>query len=150
MAEAQSEPFTLQEYFTPTQRRRLRRFPHLVRQAFALVWRAAPRDLVVIALLQAVTAGALSAQLLLIRSLLSRLVAHGHGTFGGVLPQIVGLTAIGMVQAAAGAVLAVRGRVLGQLVALHATDAVIRTAAGVDLITYDAPGFHDRLQRAQL
>jgi ATP-binding cassette subfamily B protein len=150
MAEATSPQFTVQDYFTPTERRRLRRFPSLVAGAFALVWRAAARELVICVVLQALSAAALAAQLLLIRALLHDLIAGGAGTFGTVLPEIVALTVLTALTAMSGVLLSVRGRILGQLVALDATDGVIRTAAGVELITYDAPGFHDRLQRAQL
>jgi ATP-binding cassette subfamily B protein len=150
VAPPEEEAFTLQEYFTPTERRRLRRFPQLVRLAVGIVWRAAPRELVVCALLQLVVGIALAAQLLVMRTLLAKLIQHGTPTFGSVVPELIGLAAVGMVVAGAGATLAVRQRVLGQLVALYATDGVVRTATGVDLITYDSPGFHDRLQRAQL
>lgn len=144
------EGFTLQEYFTPTKRRRLRHFPGLVRQAVGIVWRAAARDLLICAGLQTVVGFALAGQLLVMRELLAKLIRSGSASFGSLLPELIALAVVGLATAGAGATLAVRQRVLGQLVALYATDGVVRTATGVDLITYDAPGFHDRLQRAQL
>jgi ATP-binding cassette subfamily B protein len=150
MTEAQTERFTLQEYFTPTDRRRLRRFPHLVRISFAIVWQAAKRELLECILIQAATAAGLATQLLLVRSLLSHLVGVRSTSFSSVLPQLIAVSVITLMVGTAGAVLSLRSRLLAQLVALHAIDGVIRTATGVDLITYDSPGFHDRLQRAQL
>lgn len=149
-AQAESEQFTLQEYFTPTERKRLRRFPHLVKVSFGIVLGAARRELLEIVSMQAVSAAGLAVQLLLIRSLLSHLVSRGSVAFSDVLPQLIGLSALTLVIGTMGAVLGLRGRLLAQLVAKHAIDAVVRTSTTVDLITYDAPGFHDRLQRAQL
>ena len=57
-AEDASEPFTLQDYFTPIKRRRLTRFPQLLGVSFGIVWRAARREFVEIVLIQAVSAGA--------------------------------------------------------------------------------------------
>jgi ATP-binding cassette subfamily B protein len=150
MTEARGERFTLQDYFTPQEYRRLRRLPRLLAHAFALVWQAAPRELIVCIGLQLVTAVSLLVQLLLLRNLLHTLLATTAPTFSEMLPRIIALAALSALMAAAATVLTVRNRILGQLVALHATDAVIRTAVGVDLITYESPGFHNRLQRAQL
>ena len=143
------QAFTLQEYFTPT-RRRLSRFPHLVAVSFRIVWRAAKRELIECIALQVLTAAALAGQLLLVRSLLAHLVGSHTAQFGSIVPQLAGITLLTVFTGTAGTVLGLRSRMLSQLVALHATDAIVRTAIAVDLVTYEAPGFHDRLQRAQL
>ena len=148
-AEAPGGEFTLQQYFTPD-KKRLRRFPHLVKVSFALVWAAARRELLEVVLLQAVGAAGTAGQLLLLRALLAHLVGNQPRTFGGLLPPLAGLAAVTAVVGISNAVLGLRSRLLAQLVARKATGAVIQTAISVDLITYDAPGFHDRLQRAQL
>jgi ATP-binding cassette subfamily B protein len=145
----QAETFTLQEYFTPTERKRLRRMPHLVRISFRLVWSSAKRELLEVVAIQALMAVGVAAQLLVVRSLLSHIVGKSP-SFSAIIPQLVALALVSLVVGAAGAVLGLRIRLLSQLVARQAIDGVIRTAISVDLITYDAPGFHDRLQRAQL
>src|SRR5947209_4090939 len=145
-----AEPFTLQEYYTPTERRSLGRFPRLVGMSFTIVWQAARRELIEIIVLQALMAVGLAVQLLLLRSLLAHLIGTRSPSFAASLPQLIALSAIAVIVGACGVVLQARGRLLGQLVALHATDAVVRAAGAVELITYDVPGFHDRLQRAQL
>src|SRR4051812_27251275 len=120
---AQPERFTLQEYFTPTQHRRLRRFPHLLRTAVGIVWEAAPRQLVALAALQLAIGVGLAIQLLAIRELLSDLLANGGAhSFGAVLPELIVVSALGALVAAAGAIVDAQQRVLGQLVALHASD----------------------------
>jgi ATP-binding cassette subfamily B protein len=150
VADVTSESFSLQEYFTPTERKRLRRFPHLARVSFRLVWSSARRELLEVVAIQALMAGGIAAQLLVVRNLLSHLVGSRSPSFSAIIPQLVALAVITLLVGTAGAVLALRTRLLGQLVARRAIDGVIRTAISVDLITYDAPGFHDRLQRAQL
>ncbi|HKP88680.1 MAG TPA: ABC transporter ATP-binding protein [Thermoleophilaceae bacterium] len=148
---APPERFTLQEYFTPTRHRRLRRFPHLLRTAIGIVWTAARRELLFLAGLQLAIGAGIAIQLLAIRALLSDLLADGGATsFSALLPELIVVSALGALVAVATVVIDAQQRVLGQLVALHASDEVIRTAAAVDLITYDSPEFHDRLQRAQL
>jgi ATP-binding cassette subfamily B protein len=147
--EGAPDSFTLQEYFTPTARKRMRRFPHLVRVSFRLVWSSAKRELLEVIAIQALMAGGVAGQLLVVRNLLAHLVGHSP-SFSTILPQLLALAILTLVVGTAGAVLSLRTRLLGQLVARKAIDGVIRTAISVDLITYDAPGFHDRLQRAQL
>jgi hypothetical protein len=56
-AQAESEQFTLQEYFTPTERKRLRRFPHLVKVSFGIVLGAARQELIEIVAMQAPQCG---------------------------------------------------------------------------------------------
>ncbi len=146
--EPPADEFTLQEYFTP-QKKRLRRFPRLVRISFRLVWEAARRELIEVIALQALSAGGAAAQLLLLRQLLARLVGNSH-SFSGLLTPLAALVAVTAVVGISNAVLGLRSRLLGQLVARQATDAVVRKASSVDLITYDSPGFYDRLHRAQL
>src|SRR4051812_10767871 len=147
----QAERFTLQEYFTPAQHRRLRRFPHLLRTSVAIVWTAARRQLLALAALQLAVGAGLAIQLLAIRSLLGNLlVTGGPDSFTAVLPELIVVAVLGAVVATATVVIDAQQRILGQLVALRASDEVIRTAASVDLVTFDSPDFHDRLQRAQL
>ena len=140
--------FTVHEYYQPSVSRR-RRFPDHVRMAVSTVWAAAPRQLVFSAFLQIVMGAALALQLLLLKPLLSELVS-GNPTFRGAAPELAGLAALGLVSAAAGAVAEMQQRILGQRVAMHTADNMVRAATAVDLVTYESPEFHDRLQRAQL
>jgi ATP-binding cassette, subfamily B, bacterial len=150
VAEETTDSFSLQEYFTPTERKRLTRFPHLLRVSFLLVWGAARRQLIEVVALQALAAGGVGAELLVLKSLLSHLVTSRTPAFSSIVPQLVALVVLTLLLGMSGAVLNLRARLLAQLVAKKAIDGVIRTAVSVELITYDAPGFHDRLQRAQL
>ena len=145
-----ADTFTLQEYYTRGDSRRLRRFPHLVGVACSVVWSSARRELVEVVGIQALTGAALAAQLLVVRSLLRHLIGVRHPAFSDLVPQVIALAGLSVLVGVAGSVLALRSRLLAQLVARHAIDRVIRRAIAVELITYEAPGFHDQLQRAQL
>ncbi len=145
---AEHKPFTAHEYYQPSISRR-RRFPDHVRMAVSTVWAAAPGPLIFSGVLQIVMGAALSAQLLLLKPLLSELLSP-NPTFRDALPQLVGLAAVGLVAAAANALADMQQRLLGQLVAMHTADNMVRASTAVDLITYESPEFHDRLQRAQL
>jgi ATP-binding cassette subfamily B protein len=147
--EEETTPFTLHSYFrSHSGQRRLSRFPSLIRSALRIVWRAAPGDLVACAVLQVVSGAAVAVQLLVVRRLLSRLIG-GDPSFGSVVPEVVALAVVGVVVGMLRAVLNARQQILAQLVLRHTYDGMARTASGVDLIAYDSPAFHDRLQRAQ-
>src|SRR5438270_684412 len=77
-----AEPFTLQEYYTPTERRSLGRFPRLVGMSFTIVWQAARRELIEIIVLQtligaagaSLSIGAIAIALLLLQPLFCLLI----------------------------------------------------------------------------
>ena len=144
--------FTIHDYFAPRREsKRLRRLPRLLKLALSVVWRAARRELIISAVLQLVAAGAIAVQLLVVRRLLSTLLQNqGAPSFGDVLPEIVALAVVAAVGAFAAIGIEMHQRLLGYLVSLHTSDEVIGTATSVDLITYESPSFHDRLQRAQM
>jgi ATP-binding cassette subfamily B protein len=148
--EEETDRFSLQEYYTPTHRKRLSRFPRLARISFGIVVASARRELIQIVALQALSAAGLAAELLLVKSLLGHLVGHSGIHFTGLLPQLIALSVLTLVLGTSSVVLGLQGRLLAQLVARHAIDKVARAAASVDLITYESPAFHNRLQRAQL
>jgi ATP-binding cassette subfamily B protein len=147
---ADARTFRYDEYFAAQPGRQwLRRFPSLLRTAVSIVWQAAPRDLALCAALQLVAGVAIAVQLLLIRALLSDLLG-GDPEFGSVVPEVAALAVIGIAVGMLGAWGAARQQVLSQLVMRYAQDRMARTAAAVDLIAFDSPGFHDHLQRAQV
>lgn len=147
---AEARAFTYSEYVAgPSSRRRLGRFPAMVATAMQIVRAAAPRELAISAVLQVVTGLGLAGQLLLIRELLTELLGPG-ATFGGLVPEMAGLAGLGLVTSSAAILLDAQQRIMGQLVGLHTSKAMIRTATAVDLIAFENPNFHNRLQRAQL
>jgi ATP-binding cassette subfamily B protein len=146
--EAGAPRFTYDEYFATGAPRRLGRLPGLLRASLGIVWRSARRQLVLSVAMQAVGAATIAAQLLVIRDLLGELLAGG-ATIGSLAPELAAMAVLAAVSSVASVVLESQYRILGQLVSLHTADQVIETATAVDLVAYESPAFHDRLQRAQ-
>jgi len=135
----------------PVASRRLGALPRLLRDAFAVVWRAAPRELALSAALQLV-AGVGAASLLLVgREVLSRVLAADDtgGGIGDVAPGIVLLVVITALMAVAAAIQSERALLLGELVARRAQDDVLEVATAVDLAAFESAAFYDRLERAR-
>jgi ATP-binding cassette, subfamily B, bacterial len=132
-------------------KRDVRRLPRLVGAAFALVWRSAPRQLSLAGSLQVLAGLSLAAQLLVIRRLLSSI----NATDG-----IPGVSELGLDLAIFGALVVVVGiaaatqkeqqLLLGDRVHKYTTARVMDISTTVDLIEYEKPAFHDRLQRARV
>jgi ATP-binding cassette, subfamily B, bacterial len=146
--ETDADEFTLQAYFTPSEGRRLSRFPRLARAAFGIVWKAARKELIQCIAIEVIIAVATGAELLLLKGLLSHLVAGRTSAFSVVLPYVAGIAVITLVIGLASTFLGLRSRLLSLLVSLEATDRVVRAATSVDLITFEHAGFYNRLQRA--
>ena len=140
--------FRLDEALSAPQRRRLRQLPGLIGGAVALVWRAAPRELLITSGLQLVSSVGLGAQLLVSRNLLEHILSGEQHGYAAAVPDIAILAVIigiiGVCNAARNEV----QRTLGELVARYATTRVIEISTAVDLLSFDMPAFHDRQQRA--
>jgi ATP-binding cassette subfamily B protein len=146
-SEAEEVEFTVHDYFNAPPRR-LSNLPRLARAAFAIVWRAAKKELIQCVVIQVTVAIATGVELLLLRGLLEHLIGGKTSAFSAVIPYVGGIAAVTLVIGVASTFLGLRSRLLSLLVSLDATDRVARTAAAVGLITFDEPGFHNRLQRA--
>ena len=135
----------------PGGRRSLRRLPGLIRQAFALVWEAAPRELAIAGGFQILAGVSLAAQLLVMRRVLDQAVlADGVPDLAVLAPELVLFGVLLVVVAVAGVAQREQQRTLGEYVQKYTTGRVLEVSAHVDLIEYDRPSFHDRLQRARV
>jgi len=132
----------------PPGARSLRRLPRLLARALAITWEAAPDRLAVAVALQVLGGAALAAQLLLARAALSR-IADGDDV-GDVLAQLAAFAALTALVLFADQYRRESQRLLGELVARHATGQVLDVAAAADLLDHDRPAFHDRLDRARV
>ena len=70
--------------------RRLRRLPALLGGALGLLWEAAPRLIVLMAVLQVISAGATAFSLLVVRDVVSKVLEadRTHVGFGPVVPEL--------------------------------------------------------------
>ena len=132
-------------------KRKLRELVRLVRDAIALVWRAAPREFVTAATLQVFAGLAIAAQLLLAKEVLDRVLeAERTGaSLSGALPGLLLLIGVTGLVTAASVIRTEQQRLLGELARREAQDKVLEVATDVDLEAFETPTFLDRLQRAQ-
>ena len=143
----------IDELLLPVREKRLRRLPRLIWRSIELLMRAAPKEFIAASTLQLTAGAAVAAQLLVGRRVLSGVLAlggGGPGSFGRLLPDLIALTLISTLVFFAAVARTEQQRVLADLVARYAMQKVIQAAAAVDLIAYETPSFHNRLQRAQV
>jgi ATP-binding cassette subfamily B protein len=150
-AQSSPESFDPDALFFPNVERRLRHLPRLVGLSVRLVWRSSRRLLIAIVLLQIAVSVAVAGQVIVIRSLLARLIkTQTNGSFTSVTPMVIGLAVILAFVSVAGLAKTELQRVLSEVVGRHCLRRVIARASSVDLVAFDDPGFHDRLQRASV
>ncbi|HET8682040.1 MAG TPA: ABC transporter ATP-binding protein [Micromonosporaceae bacterium] len=115
-----------------------------------LAWGADRRRVLLVFGLQATQAVGLGAALLMLREVLGGVLAIDGD---GARPAMVALSvAVLLGMGLVGAVLEVVARAQEAVLALkiqrEATDRVVRAAAGADLVAFERPEFHDRVERA--
>lgn len=141
---------TLDEVLRPKRERRLRRLPGLIVEAFRLVWRASPRQLLTAGALQ-VTAGlSLAAQLLVMRRMLAQVADGDSVDLAQLAPELVVLAVLLLIVAVATLAQREQQALLAQAVEKYTTGHVLAVSTSVELIRYDHPAFYDRLQRARV
>ena len=140
--------FRLDDALASPRQRRLRDLPKLIVGAVALVWRAAPRELLITTGLQVVASVGLGAQVLVSRSLLEHVLAGQQDGYGAAVPDIAILAVIIGIVAISNAARSEIQRTLAELVARYSTSRVIEISTAVDLLSFEVPAFHDHQQRA--
>src|ERR1700759_1692936 len=139
--------FRLDEALAAPRRRRIRDLPALMLGAVALVWRAAPRELLITGGLQLISSVGLGAQLLVTRDLLSHILAGQQHGYDAAIPDMALLAVIIAIFGISNAARSEVQRTLGELVARYATPRVIEISTAVGLLSFEVPAFHDRQQR---
>jgi ATP-binding cassette, subfamily B, bacterial len=150
--EPTATPVTFDEIVRPAERRRsLRRLPALTRQAFGLVWASASRELLIAGGLQVVAGISLAFQLLVMQRVLDQVVGvEVVPNLAALAPELVLFGLLLVVVAIAGVTQREQQRALGEFVQKYTTGRVLDVSTKVELIDYDRPAFHDRLQRARV
>ena len=145
------DPATIDELFSPPQARSARRFPELLARALRISWTAAPRQLLVVSVLQVIAGVGLALEVLIARDVLAVLTGEqGKVTMHAALPYVIALAVVtAALQFAATATTEVN-RVLSGQVEQYAIGQVVEAATAVDLLDYERTEFHNALQRAQI
>jgi ATP-binding cassette, subfamily B, bacterial len=141
-------PPTLGETLSEHPQRRLRELPRLIARAVLVVWKAAPREFVMTAMLQVISSVGLGAQVLITKSLLAHLLSGSRQGYGSAVPGIIALAAtIGVIGIANVARSEIQWA-MNELVSRYTMAQVIEVSTAVDLMAFETPAFHDRQQRA--
>ncbi len=72
------------------------------------------------------------------------------GSFSVVLPWVAAISVIAAVQFFVNAVQRERQEILGELMSRHVESSVLDVTAAADLVAFDTPSFHNRVQRMQM
>jgi ATP-binding cassette subfamily B protein len=131
---------------------RVRALPRLTRQALRLAWAAGRVDFTISTLLQIIGGGGIVVLLLLGQQALQALLdAFQHGkSLTAVAPWAVAIAGVAGVQSFITTVQRERQQVLGDLLERHIQEQVLEVATAVDLLAFETPAFHNRLQRMQV
>ncbi|HXV92618.1 MAG TPA: ABC transporter ATP-binding protein [Pseudonocardia sp.] len=122
-----------------------RRLPALLAVAVRMVWRASPRDLVIVAVLQLTQGLALLGVLLATTRVLDTVLSAG--SLASALPAVLLLVLLLAVTGVAGALVTERDQLLSEVIAQHVQGRVLEVAAGLEYRAFETPEVHDRLDR---
>jgi ATP-binding cassette, subfamily B, bacterial len=131
---------------------RVRALPRLTRQALRLARAAAPREFMISTLLQIIGGGGIALLLLLgqqgLQAILSAL-QQGQ-SLAAVAPWAIAIAVVAGIESFVGAVQRERQQILGELLQRHIQEHVLEVATAVDLLAFETPAFHNRVQRMQV
>ena len=135
----------------PADQRTLRRLPSLVGRAVRLVHQAGGRVFWASVAVQLLAGLVVTAQVLAARFVLDRVIEadRAGAGLGSVAPSVLVLVALTAVLGLSGAAGRELSTLLTELVGRDATGRILDVATSVDLEAYEAPAFHDRLERAR-
>ena len=131
---------------------RVRALPRLTRQALRLARAAAPREFMLSTLLQIIGGGGIALLLLLAQQGLQAILgALQQGqSLAAVAPWAIAIAVVAGIESFVGAVQRERQQILGELLQRHIQEHVLEVATAVDLLAFETPAFHNRVQRMQV
>ena len=126
----------------------LRELPTLLREAVHLVWRAAPREATLVVSVNAATGLLTAVQLGLTQRLLTAVLHVQNGSsVRSVIPELAAFVVVLTILGILTLYQSEKKRVLAELVTQYSQILVATAAAQADLVEFERPSFHDRLQR---
>ena len=128
----------------------VRQLPRLARYGVRLTLAAGRREFITSTVLQVVSGIALGATLVVGQQVLQALLeVEGAGGFASLLPSAGLLAVLTGASMFAGAVQREQQEILGELVSRHMQTQTLEVASRVDLLSFESPEFHNRLQRVR-
>lgn len=123
----------------------------MIRRCLLLVWRASPKACALAGLLQVAAGVGVAIEFLAAKRLLSHLLNANRGVgveLASIIPSLAVLLATATLVSFATVFQNDQQRIMSELVSRHVTDRLLDVTVSVDLQSYEAPAFFDRLQRA--
>lgn len=135
----------------PEKKVQVRRIPSLVREGIRMLLAAGRRDFLISTTLQLVGGLGIVAQLVIGQRALQALLTAGQagGSLGTIVPWAFAVGAVSTALFMASSIQRERQELLGEVVARHVEERLLDVATKVDLIVFDDPSFHNRLERAR-
>ncbi len=144
---------TIYELNAQGERRSRRAMLRLVAAGVGITWRAGPRELATMTVLEVISGVGVAAEVVVGRRVLEALLLSQRSSasagLAGVWPSAVLFGVITAVLGMAGVVLREQQRMLSELTSRYAQDRILDVTCAVDLDSFDQPEFHDRVARAQ-
>jgi ATP-binding cassette subfamily B protein len=135
----------------PEKKVEVRRVPSLVREGIRMLLDAGRRDFLISTGLQLIGGIGIVAQLVIGQRALQALLgsAGGGGSLVSIMPWALAVGGVSTLLFSASSVQRERQELLGEVVARHVEERLLDVATKVDLIVFDDPNFHNRLERAR-
>jgi ATP-binding cassette subfamily B protein len=143
---------TIYDLNAPQGKLDLRRLPRLTVQAVRIAWAAGRGEFVASTVLQAISGFGLAALLLLGQQgldVLLEAVSEGSSLVD-VLPWVLAIAFVAALQLFVSAVQRERQEILGELMTRHVQSRLLEVTSAADLVAFDTPTFHNRVQRMQM
>ncbi len=143
---------TIYDLNAPQGKLDLRRLPRLTVQAVRIAWAAGRGEFVASTVLQAISGFGVAALLLLGQQgldVLLEAVSEGSSLVD-VLPWVLAIAFVAALQLFVSAVQRERQEILGELMTRHVQSRLLEVTSAADLVAFDTPTFHNRVQRMQM
>jgi ABC-type multidrug transport system fused ATPase/permease subunit len=131
---------------------RVRALPRLTLRALRIAWAAGRSEFVVSTLLQIIGGGGIVLLLLLgekgLQALLDALQAGQ--SLAAVAPWAIAIACVAGIQSFITAVQRERQQILGDLMQRHVEENLLEVASAVELLGFETPAFHNRVQRMRM
>jgi ATP-binding cassette subfamily B protein len=146
---AEARPQTVYDIFRPVEQRPLSKLPSLLGASLGLLWSASRREFLVVGSLQVLSGAMAGVLLVLVKNLLDAIqVASAGGDLRPVAAWLALLAAVTLFTTFSGSLQFELQRILGEKVQHQAMLRIFDVASAASLETFEAPDFHNRMERA--
>jgi ATP-binding cassette, subfamily B, bacterial len=149
--DASSAPTIFDLQPDPDKKIQVGRVPSLAGGGIRMLLDASPRDFLLSTALQLLSGAGIVAQLVIGQQALQALLAAAgrNASLVSIVPWALAVGAVSTALFIASSIQRERQELLGEVIARHVEERLLDVATKVDLIVFDDPNFHNRLERAR-